>query len=456
MNVNRMRRRARDFAEALELEWEAVESSDVAAEAEGLDADWAVPILVQLWTLTLGHSDHPLAGFRSPTKRAIIELRSRGKNGNSKSHAHLMRLLAACQDAINEHFASIESEFLDGAGAEDVILLRGSGPELQLAADASAMDAQESLSRLARVLDGADPSVEFATLPHLKYVPTDPRYNSLWRGLFLRYAVLFSIARFNIDFQTNEVALLPRNFYSQSTFGSEHGMTSVIFTSSDIRELLVASDLGGKLGQNDMEITAYPLHPTADGYATSVALVLDSIAPWLQSTIKRLNLWTPVVSNPFEWEMLRLLRDNGVVAGSVSESGRWEVPIAQRSRTVQLIAEDLAGRGGSPGEIDGLGWHEQTQQLVLIECKSLNSIGNLQTVATTLSESDAAGWRRTLKKKVAWIQDACGRVPDLACVVLEGVEFFSTVESDELPVVHRDTFEYAITEAFGAGATRVQ
>jgi hypothetical protein len=126
------------------------------------------------------------------------------------------------------------------------------------------------------------------------------------------------------------------------------------------------------------------------------------------------------------------------------------------SRTVQLIAEDLAGRGGSPGEIDGLGWHEQTQQLVLIECKSLNSIGNLQTVATTLSESDAAGWRRTLKKKVAWIQDACGRVPDLACVVLEGVEFFSTVESDELPVVHRDTFEYAITEAFGAGATRVQ
>lgn len=453
-----MRRQAAEFVEALKLEWEAIESGDVAAEAANLDAEWALPILVQLWTLTLAHSDHPLAELRPPAKRAIIELLSREKSGHSRSYAHLMRLLAACQDAIDEHLASVEPEFLNGAVAEDMILLRSTGAGLQLAADAVAMGVLDYLPRLAKVLNGADPRVELADLPHLKYVPADARYESLWRGLFLRYALLFSIARFNGDIETDELAVLPRHFYSQSTFGSEHELSSVIFTSGDIGELLVASDLGGKPGQNDSEITAYPLHPIASGYVTSVPLVLDSIAPWLQRTIMRLDLWTPVVSDPFEWEILGLLRDNGVVVGSVSESGHWDLPmpISHYSRTVRRIAAGLAGRGGSPGEIDGLGWHEQTQQLVLIECKSLNSIGNLQTLATTLSQSDAEGWRRKLAKKVAWIEGACDRVPDLACVVLEGVEYFNTVESDELPVIHRETFEHAITAAFGDGVTRAK
>jgi hypothetical protein len=333
------------------------------------------------------------------------------------------------------------------------VSLRSSGSTLQLAADAVELGWSPNLAALARVVDGADPKIELSQLPHLKAVPTGARYQRLWRGLYLRYAVMRSVIRFNGNIDAGTIATLPRRFFSQTMFVGGESPASVIFTSDDIRDLLVASRLSGKPGQDDRELTAYPLHPAGIGYVTSQALIVDSIAPWLQQTILELDLWSPVVSEPFEQAMLNVLRRHGFVAGGVDEGGHWDLPeaLAHYPPEVQTIAESLARHGGSPGEIDALGWHEEFGQLVLLECKSINSIGNLQSVASTLSAADAQGWRSKLGKKAEWIASACGVDPVLSCVVLEGIEFMHATDPWAPQIFGREFFEAGIASKFGAG-----
>jgi hypothetical protein len=450
MNPEKMRRQAAAFVEELTASWEGVSANDIETEVKCLEGDWATPILIDLWSTTVVNPESPLVELRPSIKRAIIELRVRDATGTNRSHAQLMRLLAACQDAIEDHLQMVVTEFELREDDDRRMILRSAGSHLQLAADANALGRFPDLATIARIIDGGDPNTELSELPHLRHVPAESRYSRIWRGLYLRYAVMLSVVRFNGNIDIDAVAALPERFFSQTWFGGDRAPSSVIFTSADIRELLVTTNIAGKPGQNDREITAYPLHPVVGGYVSSVALIADSIAPWLQQTVHELDLWNEVVSGPFEREVLEFMRAQGFAAGGVDENGRWQLDGAldEFPVVVQTIADALASHTGSPGEIDALGWHPGWNQLILLECKSINSIGNLQSVATTLSSSDAEGWRRKLEKKAEWVEAATGYAPLLSAVVLEGIEFLYAFHLADTPILGRQQFEYFMTAAF--------
>jgi hypothetical protein len=111
MNPEKMRRQSSQFLAELIQTWDTVSSGTIQSEVGEMDSDWATPILVHLWSMSLVEAHSALVELRPAAKRALIELRSRGANGPSRSHAQLTQLLAACQNAIDEYLRIVELEF---------------------------------------------------------------------------------------------------------------------------------------------------------------------------------------------------------------------------------------------------------------------------------------------------------------------------------------------------------
>ncbi|RZU65349.1 hypothetical protein EV379_1680 [Microterricola gilva] len=210
-----------------------------------------------------------------------------------------------------------------------------------------------------------------------------------------------------------------------------------------------------------MQLTAYPLHPVSGGYVTSLALLYDSVAPWAQLWLHRMDLWKVAVSDPFEAEVISRFESCGFIAGSVSESGHWSLGAIDlrpnSSGTVLEISQSLANAGRSPGEIDVLAWNDAEGLLMLCECKSINATHNLQTAATKLSATDAAGWRKKLIKKKEWIEAACGRPVDFTFIALEGISYYMSSEDQDPMILDRERLQHLLADIFTPdGTLRIQ
>lgn len=215
--------------------------------------------------------------------------------------------------------------------------------------------------------------------------------------------------------------ILPVGFYSQSFFGgSVEG--SLVFDESDVRDRVCFDPTRGT---DDVELVCSPVARVDAGYITSSALLLDSLAPLILRWLHENGHWRVVVSDPFEDRVVDLFRQAGLASGTVSEAGWWRLsPNDQEQGDLQ---QRIRACGPTPGEIDALVLVGHV--LVVIECKSVYSLGRPRNVAGKLSDEDIEGWRSTVRKKVSWLTEATGYEVQ-GTIVVEGVEIYDSSESD--------------------------
>ncbi|WP_435744993.1 hypothetical protein [Microbacterium sp. PMB16] len=457
MSLSRAHRQVEEFALLLEERFDAVGPRRAEREAAKIDVDWGVPILAGVWSQSLSSVHSPLVRYRPGLKRALIALRQRERGGAGRSQRDLLALVAACEDEYAEEMESMVPE-LDSGRPGSYGALVATGTRLQLAPDATRLAETLAIPRLARLANGADPARLLPDMSRLRLVPQSIEYARLWRGLYLRLASVLWLQRFgDAAAAPDAIVFVPEHFYTQFHELPGGGATgvesaSLVFDSAEIRSLLSTAALDGKSGSNDIQITGFPLHPISGGYVTSLHLILDSIAPWAQTTIHELDLWMSAISEPFETWVLGALEEHGFVAGNVNESGHWDLGrgegVTRTSAAANEIRRTLSGATGSPGEIDVLAWHEEHELLIMVECKSINAIGNLQTVSTTLSPADAAGWRRKLRKKVEWVERVSGMHVGLSIIALEGVVFHMSYGIDDTPILDAESLTIALDSMF--------
>jgi hypothetical protein len=450
--LDRVYRQSDEFLDMLLANEQFAVHRDVqAAElSTSVDSDWAIPLLVAAWDRSL--RDEDFKRFRPALKAGIVELtRSRG-SGGAKAISGLFELLAACEIAIARETDLVLAE-LPLSGADDWLVLGVAGEDLQLGIDArliTEMGIDVAVMAIASVLNGSNPIDVFPNCPHLAKVPNDSKYRRLWLGLYLRFAVLFSIARFAGN-RREKLCLLPLSFFNQTLIQKSDGSTHhIAYTRDEIAALLEFTGVADQFGRAEMQLTAHPFITARGMYCTSVGLVLDSIAPWLMMEIQRCDLWTQVVSSPFEMAVNQKFLSVGAEAASVSDRGWWDLSSfpSTRSRTIQSALSN-AGRS-CPGEIDGLVLLPDGAGMFLIECKSVNAISNLASTAQTLSSSDVQSWQSKIHKKAVWIETACGFPVDLKIIAIEGLRYSRRPEVDSdiyvVDSVFLDDFIFGLPE----------
>lgn len=418
--------------------------SGVETAAGAIDRRWAVPALVAAWDATL--AGRKFAVERAEIKRALVSVLRHSQTGGSRSTGDLLRLLgAACKAyaAESELLARSWISALEALPEQDQSLsLRVAGDELQTARDAAGLahlGIFEAVALLAEILDGsAAPGALADSAPILSRVPVTQSTGDLWFGVYMRFAVLVSIARFNIGQPTDGLSVLPQRFYNQvSLFADSVMLGTISATAEDIRRVLSPSP--AEISNPDAEsvITMFPLHESGPYYVTSARLVLDSIAPWILRKVHDLGFWESAVSLPFEQKIIATLQKYGFTAGPVEDkSGHWNMNDTSAA-TEELRRALRMATSNPPGQIDVLAYRHDG--LFLIEAKSILGFG--RNILDRLGPADVNAWRSKLQAKANWLTDQ-GLQPDLTCIVLEGVAYLSGTETrSTVPIIPFALFE---------------
>lgn len=444
-------RQAREFVDwlgALE-QLPAAPPMSLQAAAGAIDRTWAVPALISAWNATLVGRELPTE--RSAIKRALVSVLRNSELNGTRSVRDLVQLLAAARQEDEVEMRSISSAWSGALEVqrddEQFLYLGAIGSEMQTAADAyglAALGIFSAASLLAEILDGSASPNELADIaPVLSRVPVTESTRDMWFGVYMRFAVLASIRRFALGQEAGDVSVLPREFYNQASFLSEGSLLrTVSATAEDIRRVLSPPFTQVATSAAESVITTYPLHESGPYYVTSVALVLDSIAPWILRQVFDLGLWEPAISRPFEEKIIAMLERHGFAAGAVRTSGYWETP-THSAATASL--RHTLGRAETrlPGQIDVLAYRDDA--LFLIEAKSLAAFG--RNISDGLSPADARAWRAGLQAKADWLLHL-GLRPDLTLIVIEGVAYLSSTEIDEaISLVPFEFLDAVLTES---------
>jgi len=412
--------------------------SGVETAAAAVDRRWAVPALVAAWNATLAGRE--FAAERPEIKRALVSVLRHSQSGGSRSTRDLLRLLGAAGEAYaaeSELLARPWISALEAVPEQDQSLsLRVAGDELQTAPDAAGLAHLgffEAVALLAEILDGSvAPSALADIAPVLSRVPVTESTRDLWFGVYMRFAVLVSIARFNIGQPDDGLSVLPQQFYNQvSLFADGAMLGTVSATAEDIRRVLSPSPAGISDPDAESVITMFPLHESGPYYVTSARLVLDSIAPWILRKVHDFGFWESAVSFPFEQKIIATLQKHGFTAGPVEDkSGHWNTN--SRSAATEELRRALGMAASKPpGQIDVLAYRHDG--LFLIEAKSILGFG--RNISDRLGPADMNAWRSKLQAKANWLTNQ-GLQPDLTCIVLEGVAYLSGTEANSaVPIV---------------------
>jgi hypothetical protein len=392
--------------------------------SNNIDATWAIPILIALWTSSLTIDE--LILIRPSIKLGIAYLVRFG-NGNSRSQAGLSDLIWKCFSDLEAEGDELANAWLAAnpasKGNNKRFEITGAG--FQTTADARGivdLGIDGAIYSLHMVLSGQLPPESVARFaPHLARVPIEHVGRRIWLGVYLRIRLIFTIGQLHDVGST--LTLLPSCFWGQSYLQIGDSSHTIAFKMEDIAELVEYSVRGYGLSAVSEELVAFPLVRSGEFYATSVPLLLDSIAPYMLAEIHKRGLWETSISSLFEESVISLLHSHGFVAGSVSENGNWN--IASSEVRVVAIADKLRNSQkdygyGNPGQIDVLAYRENA--VFLIECKSIFGLRNARNLVSEFSATDAAGWHQKLTMKRRWLEHVLGRKVDLALILMEGAK----------------------------------
>lgn len=142
-------------------------------------------------------------------------------------------------------------------------------------------------------------------------------------------------------------------------------------------------------------------------YVTSFFLILDSLGNYIESSIMgyhgpsvRLSekFRKKFISDHFENKVVQKFRDAGFISGGVETNGEWKVGES---------AISLKTHGNSlKGEVDVLAYHPGKNILVLLECKVYelpSSPNQMRNLLKKFGEGDKAKLNRKLSNKLEWI-----------------------------------------------------
>ena len=237
--------------------------------------------------------------------------------------------------------------------------------------------------------------------------------HAIWLALYLRLSLIVHVLR---PPSKPQIEPILEGFYTQ--IYNEIGESTVLGY-PEVRSLLL---------WHEGEIAAHPVVESAGSLWTSPYLLMDSLAPWLLREIQRTTLREQVISQPFEDNVVQLLRDHGFKAGPVNERGTW---------TTQEGTEHLHCDEPLPGQIDVLAVRDDG--VFVLECKSIFSMGALRNIAEKLGPN-SHDWRGKLRRKRDWATNALQRRVDLSMVIVEGISTYVSeheLEAD-VPLITED------------------
>jgi hypothetical protein len=467
---SKLRRQAIETARELlgDLETEQPDLSGVpSAPLPALDPGWALPALVSAWSLTMGQDDAP---WRPAIKAAVIALKNSTTAGTSRSRRVLGDVVRAHGRGVSDELRSYGANWVssDDNDASPSGTLKAVGRSIQTAQDASGlirMGLTNAVAHLRPFAHGeGDPSSFASTAPHLAQIATGAR--TVWVGLYLRFAALYSILTHNTELGVEErphtaLAVLPRDFRTSMRVLLDGEDAYAGITDDDVTTLLAGESSWSY--EDEAMLSAFPLISVGDdSWVTSIALLLDSIAPFLLLAIKDTNQWEAAMAAPFERSVISFLNDLGFVAGEVSKSGFWDAHLPQsRHQTgtgptqpfVEQVRKELQRRntgrptnGSLAGQVDVLA--TDGRDWFVFECKSIMATASPRNVTERVSLLDSEEWRSKLRAKVVWIESQLRLRVALSAVVIEGIEYVAESEFDANPPVV--TFD-VLREALAAG-----
>ena len=144
-------------------------------------------------------------------------------------------------------------------------------------------------------------------------------------------------------------------------------------------------------------------------FVTSIGLILDSMTFFIENCLFNYNkeqdielpniVFKNAISEPFENKCIDYFRSKGYLAGHVTEKQTWRT---QNGDYNLKINKDF------PGKIDVLAYHPNYSSFILIECKVLHDIKNIEKYKNLYAKliDDSEGFRKKLIEKRNWVKEA--------------------------------------------------
>lgn len=370
---------------------------DIANE---IDSAWAVPLLVAAWDKTLsgGGRDE----IRPALKEAIHALNKTAGTGGIHDQQRLGDLVISCAISICNRLSKLEEKVppKEGGAESDelVATMRITGAKLHTAKDVNRLlsgGIRSALKLVTEIISGRlNPAALKGDFPLLSRLPMRPATRDIWYGLYLRLVLPLLLETIDAE-STPSLTVSTTPLRWASVIQPSAGAIPVTIDDAQVQDSLSLSEIP-RDNVADSQLTAYPLHRAGNGFATSMALILDSISPWLQIQIERHNLREQVISKPFEDEVVEIMRRKKFVAGEVTKGGVWRHGQKSPSVAVSSISKALAATAErhQVGQIDVLA--VRADGIFLIECKTMAGTGSPYSLSAKSITGDADDWHATI------------------------------------------------------------
>jgi hypothetical protein len=145
-------------------------------------------------------------------------------------------------------------------------------------------------------------------------------------------------------------------------------------------------------------------------YVTSFAHAIQCLTGFIEASVMEYEdcggaplppgTFQKLISTPFEYRAAAAFRRHGFMAGSVNESGIWQLP--EGPVTLDHPAGDV-----SPGQVDVLAGHLGHNAVFVVECKVLGDPlrpNTLRNIAGKVGDGDTEQFFSKLDHKVAWLR----------------------------------------------------
>ncbi|GAA2095936.1 hypothetical protein GCM10009823_15820 [Brevibacterium salitolerans] len=414
--------------------------------APELDDTFAKEVLMAAWSSSMTDADEPEDRLRPAFKRALIAAQEH-PSGRSRSIRKLAQLVVSCVAEQEEQAESITPLWASST-PDRFINLVITGQDLQSTPFAEELVSHfdESTAFAARAsISGVGSShtsplvTEFAARLRMR-----PDISEFWRGILLRLLMAYRASEQSLSHRiaTRDsghapiLCHLPDTLYIQSTFG-DHLSDSLDIYADDLRSELC---FAGTDRTDDVDLVTNPVLEVSDGFITSPYLILDSLSPFILKWLGEHGAWTEAITRPFEEKVISLLRETGLIAGTVHKSGFWETD-TERTPLHEQLHES---RSTCPGEMDAVAFDGSV--MLLFECKSVYPFAKVRNLAGKVSDEDVEGWFGNARRKAQWLAEATGLPVGFTAIVVEGVRYFDSDAADRcVPVIDFATLQELMT-----------
>lgn len=410
----------------------------VKLEAENIEPDWSIPIILEAISQMYYGNLKNYINYGPIFKRALVYLWDINTERivSKKNHESLMEVLRLCYVIETLYgfrkFFLVDKNFsfivINGYISWDakytpmlqnfVELNKGRGTRMRIAKINSTLMCKHMIEfrdSLTSVLEGQAPdSIPLFKDTFYEKIPgiSNSECQRFWQTVYFRHSFFIAMTmhpyfseKSPLDLSP-EISIFPElplrvseGFLTQETVQDTFWTKNWVKSQNDERysNLIVERPL--------LRITPY------GDYATSSVLIGDSINYFIEGQIMKYTGRSPLislppsvfkeaVSEPFENRVINEFRQNGFLAGHVTEGGVW--------RTQRGNLNLNFGDSKLYGEIDTLAYLPGTDISILIECKVLNDIQDYRSYRNTIAKltDDSEGFRAKLLKKSKWINQA--------------------------------------------------